>query len=265
MSNCVLYEQDGSIVTLTLNDPQRRNPLTGNTMVAELLSAIDRIHRDVSVHVVILTGAGSAFSTGGDINDMQRQMAPDAPLVEIRQEYRLGIQQLPPALFNLEVPVIAAVNGAAMGAGLDLACMCDIRIASERAKFAESFVKLGLIPGDGGAWLLQRIIGLSRAAEMSFTGEPISSELAAQWGLVSKVVPPEELMPEALRLAQRIAGNSAPAVRLTKRLMREAMHTRLDTLLELSASYQAIAHKTDEHRSAVAAFVSKATASLTST
>ena len=156
MPDFLNYDQDQHIVTLTMNEPDRRNPLTGNTAVPELLAAIDRIHGDPSVRAVILTGAGSAFSSGGDVRNMLRQSTGEVSGMQIRQEYRTGIQRLPLALFYLEVPVIAAVNGAAMGAGLDLACMCDIRIASDKAKFAESFVKLGIIPGDGGAWLLPR-------------------------------------------------------------------------------------------------------------
>ena len=177
--------------------------------------------------------------------------------MQIRQEYRTGIQRLPLALFNLEVPVIAAVNGAAVGAGLDLACMCDVRIASDKAKFAESFVKLGIIPGDGGAWLLTRLVGLSRAAEMAFTGDAIDARQAEQWGLVSRVVAPEELMQAAQTLAERIAANPGHAVRLAKRLLRESLHTRLDTLLELAAAYQALSHQTPDHREAVAAFLEK--------
>lgn len=135
--------------------------------------------------------------------------------------------------------------------------MCDVRIASTHAKFAESFVKLGIIPGDGGAWLLPRLIGLSRASEMSLTGDVIDAELALSWGLVSRVVPPEELLPSAMALASRIAANPPHAVRLTKRLLREAMHTRLDTLLEMSAAFQAMSHQTHDHREAVAAFLEK--------
>lgn len=257
MSNFLVYSQEGFVVTLTMNEPERRNPLTGNSAVAEFLTAIERIQNDRSVRAVIITGAGTAFSTGGDIRDMQRQSLGEVTGMEIRNEYRTGIQRLPLALFNLEVPVIAAVNGAAIGAGLDLACMCDIRIASEHAKFAESFVKLGIIPGDGGAWLLQRLIGLSRASEMSLTGDVIGAEQAAQWGLVSRVVPADQLLMAANELAQRIAANPPHAVRLTKRLMREAMHTRLDTLLEMSAAFQALSHKTDDHREAVEAFLEK--------
>src|SRR5262245_37789027 len=164
--------------------------------------------------------------------------------MDIRHEYRRGIQRLTLALFNLEVPVIAAVNGHAIGAGLDLACMCDIRIASEKAKFAESFVKLGIIPGDGGAWLLQRVIGYQRAAELSFTGDTIDAQAALAIGLVTRVVAPDALMSSARELAARIAANSGPALRMTKRLLRQAQTARLEETLQLSAALQALAHNT---------------------
>ncbi len=257
MDEFLLYNQQDAVVTLTMNQPERRNPLTGNTAVPEFLAAIERIHEDRSVRAVILTGAGTVFSAGGDIRTMQQQSSGTVDGMQIRHDYRTGIQRLPLALFNLEVPVIAAVNGAAIGAGLDLACMCDVRIAADTAKFAESFVKLGIIPGDGGAWLLPRLIGLSRASELSFTGETIDAKLAAEWGLVSRVVTPEQLMDTAQALAQRIAANPPHAVRLTKRLLRESMHTRLDTLLEMSAAFQAMSHATADHREAVNAFLEK--------
>ena len=257
MTDFIQYTQDGPVVTLTMSEPERRNPLTGNSAVPDFLAAIDRIHNDRSARAVILTGAGTAFSSGGDIRDMQRQSSGAVPGMQIRQEYRTGIQRLPLALFNLEVPVIAAINGPAIGAGLDLACMCDIRVASESAKFAESFVKLGIIPGDGGAWLLPRLIGLSRASELSYTGEVIGAQQAAEWGLVSRVVPADRLLPTAMEIAQRIAANPPHAVRLTKRLLREAMHTRLDTLLEMAAAFQALSHQTEDHKEAVSAFLEK--------
>jgi enoyl-CoA hydratase/carnithine racemase len=257
MNTFLNYEQNEHVVTLTMNEPERRNPLTGNTAVEEMLAAIARIEADRSVRAVILTGAGTAFSSGGNIRDMERHASGSVPGMEIRQDYRRGIQQLPLALFNLEVPVIAAVNGAAIGAGLDLACMCDIRIASEHAKFAESFVKLGIIPGDGGAWLLPRIIGLSRAAELTFTGQTIDAQQALEWNLVSRVVPHDALLPSAQDLARSIAANPPHAVRLAKRLLREGMHCRLDTLLEISAAYQALSHQTADHREAVSAFIEK--------
>jgi enoyl-CoA hydratase/carnithine racemase len=188
---------------------------------------------------------------------MKRQASPEVSEMDIRQQYRRGIQRLTLALFDLEVPVIAAVNGHAIGAGLDLACMCDIRIASEKGRFAESFIKLGIIPGDGGAWLLPRIVGMSRASEMAFTGEMLDAETALAWNLVSRVVPHDSLMPTARELAGRISQHASHGLRLTKRLMREGIHSRLDTVLEMSAVFQAVSHKTPDHSEAVNAFIEK--------
>lgn len=255
MNSFLKYEQHDHTVTLTMSDPERRNALTGNSAIPEFLEAFDRIHRDSSVRAVIITGAGPAFCSGGNVRDMGRYAGMSG--MELRQEYRLGIQRLPLALFNLEVPVVAAINGPAIGAGLDLACMCDIRIASVQAKFAESFVKLGIIPGDGGAWLLPRVIGLSRATELTLTGKTIDAQQAAEWHLVSQVVPHDQLLASAREMTDAIAANPPHAVRLAKRLLREALHTRLDTLLEISAAYQALSHQTEDHREAVAAFLEK--------
>jgi enoyl-CoA hydratase/carnithine racemase len=207
---------------------------------------------------VILTGAGSAFSAGGNVKDMRdrKGLSAGSPY-EIRNNYRRDIQNIPLNVYDLDVPTIAAVNGAAIGAGCDLACMCDIRIASERAKFAESFVKLGIIPGDGGAWLLPRLVGQSKAAELTFTGDTIDATEALACGLVSKVVPADALMNEARALAGRIAANPGHALRMAKRLLREGQHVRLDTLLEMSAAFQAIAHHTPEHDQAIDALLAQ--------
>ncbi|MDP6642788.1 MAG: crotonase/enoyl-CoA hydratase family protein [Rhodospirillales bacterium] len=248
MSNFVIYEQTGGIVTLTLNSPETRNALSDEDEYLQIVESCERINRDDSVGAVILTGAGSCFCAGGNVKDMKEQngLFSGDPLA-IANKYRRGIQQIPLALYNVEAPTIAAVNGPAIGAGCDLTLMCDIRLASEKAEFAESFVQFGLIPGDGGAWLLQRAVGPSKAYEMAFTGDTISAQEAFDCGLVSKVVSPDDLMTEAQAMADRIVKNPARALRLSKRLMREAMHVRLDTLLEMSAAYQATAHKTEEH------------------
>ena len=257
MPDFLIYEQDGPVVTLTMNQPEQRNPLSGNSAVEEFLSAIERIHDDRQVRCVIITGNGPSFSAGGDIREMKRQSSPEVSETEIRQWYRRGIQRLTLNLFDLEVPVIAAVNGHAIGAGLDLACMCDIRIASEKAKFSEAFIKLGIVPGDGGAWLLPRIVGMSRAAELALTGDMIDAQQALAWNLVSRVVPDDELLPAARELAGRITQHAPHAVRMTKRLLREGLHSRLDALLELSAVFQAVSHKTADHSEAVNAFLEK--------
>lgn len=249
--------REGSIAILTMSQPETRNALTGNTAVEEFVQACDLISRDTSIRVLVLTAEGPVFSSGGNVKDMLRfqtqQLAPDV----IRDEYRHGIQRIPKALYNLDVPVIVAVNGPAIGAGLDLTCMCDIRIASENATFAESFVKVGIVPGDGGAWLLPRAVGASKAAEMAFTGEALTAQQALDCKLVSRVVPPDQLMPEALALARKIACNPGAVLRMTKRLLREGERSSLESLLELSASYQAIAHMTPDHHEAVNAFIAK--------
>lgn len=249
--------RDGAIWTLTMNQPETRNALTGNTAVEEFVQVCDEIRHDASVKAVILTGAGPIFSSGGNVKDMQRffddALTPDA----IREEYRQGIQRIPRALTQLDVPVICAINGPAIGAGLDLTCMCDIRIASETATFAESFVRVGIVPGDGGAWLLPRAVGRAKAAEMAFTGEAIDAQQALACGLVSRVVPADQLLATARALADKIAANPGAVMRMTKRLLREGEHSTLESLLELSAGYQALAHKTADHREAVMAFVEK--------
>ena len=257
MSNFLDYAQDGAVVTLTMNAPEVRNALTGNTAVDEFVAACARINADASVRVMILTAAGTVFSSGGNVKDMKRFTGDEVSPEAIRAWYRSGIQRLPLALQSLEVPSIAAVNGAAVGAGCDLACMCDMRIASSLASFAESFIRVGLIPGDGGAWLLPRVVGLSRAMEMSFTGDAVSAADALAIGLVSRVVAPEALLDEARALAARIARNPGQTLRMTKRLLREGQHARLDSLLELSAGMQVIAHKSSAHAEAVNAFIEK--------
>ncbi|QIL70860.1 crotonase/enoyl-CoA hydratase family protein [Diaphorobacter sp. HDW4B] len=249
--------QDGAILTVTMNQPETRNALTGNTAVDEFEKLCDDVRRDPSVKVIILTGAGPIFSSGGNVKDMKRffddALTPDM----IREEYRQGIQRIPNAMYQLDVPVICAVNGPAIGAGLDLTCMCDIRIAADNATFAESFVRVGIVPGDGGAWLLPRAVGLAKASEMAFTGEAINAQEALACGLVSRVVPADQLLAEANKLAAKIAANPGAVMRMTKRLLREGQLASLASLLEMSAGFQAIAHKTDDHREAVTAFIEK--------
>jgi enoyl-CoA hydratase/carnithine racemase len=263
MSDALLRSEAGGVVTLTLNLPGQRNPISGAEMIDALCDAIDAADADSSARVIILTGAGSAFSTGGDINAMKVGGGlVDAIPMQTRRNYRRGIQRLPLLFERIEVPVIAAVNGPAIGAGCDLACMCDVRIAGESARFAESFVKLGIVPGDGGAWLLPRVVGFSKACELAFTGDAISAREALACGLVSQVVPDGELLAAAGALAARIAVNPPHAVRMTKRLMREARLSSLSAILELSAAAQALAHTSAEHAEAIKAFMAKRPAQI---
>ena len=229
MSEALLYQQEGHVVTLTLNKHETRNAISEDEMVDAIVAACSRINADNSVRVAIITGAGSAFSSGGNVKDMRDKTGMFGGTgTEIRDGYRNGIQRIPLAIQQLEVPIIAAVNGAAIGAGCDLTMMCDMRIASEKAIFAESFVKVGLIPGDGGAWFLPRVIGISRANEMAYTGEPVNAETALAWGMVSRVVAPDELLNAANELAARIAVNPPSALRMTKKLLKEGIKKTFD-------------------------------------
>ncbi|MCP1674680.1 enoyl-CoA hydratase/carnithine racemase [Natronocella acetinitrilica] len=258
MSEPLLFENDGHLVTLTMNRPETRNAVSEADMIDAIEDAVHRINGDASVRAVILTGAGTAFSSGGNLKHMRDRtdMFAGKP-AEVRNAYRRGIQRIPRAMLDLEPPAIAAVNGPAIGAGCDLAMMCDLRVAAESAIFAESFIKVGIIPGDGGAWFLPRVAGLARASEMALTGDPVDARTALEWGLVNRVVPGDALMAEARALAERIMVNPPEVTRMTKRLLREAQLTRLDSLLELSAAYQAIAHTTQDHQEAVRALLEK--------
>ena len=257
MSDPVLYERNGDIVTLTINRPQVRNAISDDDMIDALVGAVERLAADGDARAAVLTGAGTAFSSGGNLKKMADDGIADLPPTQTRLTYLNGIQRIPLAFERLTVPVVAAVNGPAIGAGCDLACMCDIRVAGESARFAESFVKVGIVPGDGGAFLLQRVVGYARAAEMALTGDMIDAREALAIGLVSRVVPDAELLDVASGIARRIAANPPVAVRLTKQLLREGYHQRLGSLLELSAGYQALAHTTEDHKEAVEAFLAK--------
>ena len=252
MSEALLVEAEGSVETWTINDPARRNPVTSPEFLTAFADQIARINADNTVGAVVLTGAGRAFSSGGDVKAMARSEGMFAAgISELRGSYRRNVQTIPHLMSSNEVPFIAAVNGPAVGAGCDLAFMCDLRVASTTSFFAESFVKLGLIPGDGGAWFLPRAMPAGRAAEMVLTGDRVSATDAMAWGMLNALVPPEELLGTARALAARIAVNPTPATRMAKRLLRESQRSDLGALLELSAAMQAIAHQTDGHRAAM--------------
>ena len=254
----LVREKQGHVLQVTMSSPDTRNALTDDSQFEEFEVLCREINDDKSVRAVVLTGAGSAFCAGGNVKDMRdRTGLFSGDPFDQADAYRRGIQRIPRAVYSLNVPAIAAVNGPVVGAGCDLATMCDIRIASEKAMFAESFVKLGIIPGDGGAWFLPRAVGYSNACKMAFTGNPVRAQEALSMGLVSEVVAPDELIPTALTLAQSIAENPPHAVRLTKQLMRGSEQSSLDELLDKSAAFQAVCHAEPDHAEAVAAFFEK--------
>lgn len=243
---------DGRIALLTLERHDVRNALTGTDLVEDIVTTAQWVNQASDVSVLVITGQGSAFSAGGNIHDMANRSGDFAGSVaECEERYRRGIQRIPLAMEQVEVPVIAAVNGPAIGAGFDLANMADIRIASERARFGETFLNLGIIPGDGGAWLLQRLLGYQRAFELALSGRIIDAQEALTLGVVLEVVPDEQLMSRVMALADQFASQPPKATRLTKRLMKAAQRMELKDFLDLSACYQGMCHNEPEHLEAV--------------
>lgn len=248
MTTPLTIETSGAIQVWTINLPAVGNAITDNGFIAALENAVDTVNSDTAVRALILTGAGKIFSAGGNVKEMaDREGMFGLDPIDQRYAYVDGIQRIPRALARLEVPLIAAVNGPAVGAGCDLAMMCDLRVASERASFAESFVQIGLVPGDGGTWFLQRAIGYERAAEMTLTGDRIDATTALEWGLVTRVVPHDELLSAAIDLAERIAKNPPHALRMAKRLLQESRTGLLESTLGMAAAMQPLAHRDAEH------------------
>ncbi len=251
-------EKRGHVGLLTLNRPDSLNALGAPGDGDAVAEVCEQVNADAGIRCVVLTGAGRHFSAGGDVKAMKaREGAFAGDGVAIRDGYRRNIHRIVRSIYGLEVPSIAAVNGAAIGLGCDVACMTDIRLCGDNSRFGVTFLKLGLIPGDGGAWLLPRTIGMSRADELLFTGDVIDAETALAWGLVSRVVTAEALVAEALALAERIAQQPPHALRLAKSLLRQGQTVSYDTLMEMSATAQAISHLTEDHMEGVDAILEK--------
>ncbi|HOJ51848.1 MAG TPA: enoyl-CoA hydratase-related protein [Syntrophales bacterium] len=215
----VLYEKEQFTATITLNRPEKMNTISAS-MLNDLSQALVEANRDPAVRVVVLTGKGRAFCAGLDLS-AQAQGGDQALLDGEKVITHLDLRQAPPVvLFEMDKPVICAMNGSAAGYGLDLALGCDIRIMSQEAKMAAAYVKRGIVPESGGTWFLPRLLGWSKAAEIIFTGRTLPADECLKLGLVSHVVPPEEVMPSALSLAQEIGANAPLAVQAAKRLMR---------------------------------------------
>lgn len=263
MADQVLYETASGIATLTLNHPERLNALSAQ-MMQGIIAALERFRFDDEGKVLIITGAGKAFCVGGDVKMMdaahERRETGSAPVfdpIAIREQYRHGVHQIPRILRRIDKPVIAAVNGAAAGAGCDLTLMADIRIAGEHAKFGEVFCKIGLAAGAGGAYFLPRLVGIEKACELMFTGDIIDAQEALRIGLVSRVVPDDKLLDETRALAARMANGATAALKMAKFALYRGLDQTLDESLELMALMQSMLHGTHDHREGVRAFAEK--------
>jgi 2-(1,2-epoxy-1,2-dihydrophenyl)acetyl-CoA isomerase len=251
MTEGLRVEIDGSVATLTLDRPASLNALTVPVKIA-LRDALESIAADRAIRVVILTGAGRAFCAGQDL--AEREQPDAAPLeVEVRERYNPIIR----ALRSMGQPVIAAVNGAAAGAGASLALACDLRIAAEEARFILAFGRIGLVPDSGATWFLPRIVGAAKAAELALLNDPVDAAGALRLGLVSRVVPGDQLLPEVRVLADRLAEGAPQALALTKRALERSLTLSLDEALEAEADAQGIAGASADHAEGLAAFREK--------
>ncbi|HUN47241.1 MAG TPA: enoyl-CoA hydratase-related protein [Stellaceae bacterium] len=253
-SDTIRFAIEGAIATITLNRPERMNAFNWE-MIDAWAEALEECRRNDAVAAVIVTGAGKAFCSGGDIADMKLRGSMTA--IERKHDLQAHVHRIPAALARLDKPVIAAINGAATGAGMDLTLMTDLRIAAESARLGETYVKVGLVPGAGGAWLLPRLVGTAKALELFWTGDLIDAQEALRIGLVNRVVPDAGLMTATRALADRIAAAPPLSVRTIKRAVYQGLESDLPAHLDRISSDYALVTGSEDHREAVAAFLEK--------
>ncbi|QDK38478.1 enoyl-CoA hydratase-related protein [Bdellovibrio sp. NC01] len=245
---------------VTLNNPEQSNAITYE-MTDSLISVLKYADFDPNIRVIVLCGEGKNFCAGGDVKAMADKTGMfEGESNELRMRYIHGIQQIPKCIEDLSTPIVAMVHGAAIGAGCDLAMMCDLRTGCSTSKFGETFVKLGLVPGDGGSFFLQRVIGFSKAMQMSLTGDLVGGEEAYSWGLLNYYFDDVHLMQETEKLAEKIANNAPVAVQMTKKTMKLAYLNDLHSVLDMAAAYQGITQRTADHFEALQAMRNKAIA-----
>jgi len=254
MTDQLKFSVADGIARILLNRPERMNAFNFE-MIDAWTAAIEQCRTDDRIKVVIVSGAGSAFCSGGDIVDMGERLThtPEQRKNELFQR----IERIPLALEDLDKPVIAAVNGVATGAGMDMALMCDLRYASYSARFAETYVKVGLVPGAGGAHFLPRLVGVSKALEMFLTGEFVDAHEAHRIGIVNKIFPDETMMNEVEEIARRMTHAPSLTLRMTKRAIYQGMRNDLRTNLDLISSHYAVITSTQEHKDLVQKFIAQ--------
>jgi len=249
----ILYRTEGHIAIITLNRPEAKNAFTPE-MINLWRQSLEQTRVDDNVRVIVVTGKGDTFCSGGDIRDMAAGKLRSLDMKKFLWE---GVHRIVFTLEDLDKPIIAAINGAAMGAGLDMAIMCDLRVCSDKARLGESYILLGLVPGDGGAYFLPRLVGLAKALELFLTGDVLSAQEAMEIGLVNRVVPHDRLMEEALLLAEKIASKPPLAIRMMKRAVYQAQTSTLRSHLDYISSQLSLLTETQDHQEAARAFLEK--------
>jgi len=249
-------KEDKYILFISFNSPDNMNAISYD-MIDSLVSVFNYAERDENIRVIVLSGEGKSFCAGGDVKAMYQKTGMfSGDAYQLRQKYLFGIQRVPKTIEAMATPIIAMVNGAAVGAGCDIAAMCDIRIGSNRARFGETFCKIGLVPGDGGTWFLRRVVGYAKAMEMFLSGDIYDADAALQMGLLNKITNPEELLTETRKMAQKIAKNAPIAIKMTKKALKFASND-LDSQLDLLATYQSIAQSSEDHMEGLRALLEK--------
>jgi len=249
----VLYEAKGHVAVITLNRPEAKNAFSPE-MIRLWREYLEEAKQDDAIRAIIVTGNGDTFCSGGDIRDMAEGKLKSWDMKRFLWD---GVHRIVFALEDLDKPVIAAINGAAMGAGMDMAIMCDLRVCSEKAKLAESYIMMGLVPGDGGAYFLPRVAGLPKALELLLTGDVMSAEEALRLGIVNKVVSHDRLMAETMKLAEKIAARPPLAIRMTKRAVYQGLTSTLRSHLDYISSQISLLSETKDHQEAARAFLEK--------
>jgi 2-(1,2-epoxy-1,2-dihydrophenyl)acetyl-CoA isomerase len=255
MTDQILFETKDKIATITFNRPDNLNSFS-NEMIEGYVAALKECQESDNILVVVVTGAGRAFSAGGDIKAMKEGTDRNDPRVSKSRLWDM-VQRVPLTLAEMDKPVIAAVNGPATGAGMDLASMCDFRTAAESARFSESYARVGLVPGNGGCWFLPRVVGMPKALELLFTADFVDAQEALRIGLVNHVFPDDELMEGTYKIATNIARRAPISVQLIKRATYQGIRTDLRTHLDQISSHMTIARASDDHMEAVDAFLEK--------
>jgi len=254
----IKFTLENGVAHMILARHDIRNAFSERDFTDEILDVLARVQVHPDVRVLVMSAEGTAFSAGGNIKDMKDKKGIfGGGTAGVRRGYIEGIQRIPKALYALDIPSISAVQGPAIGAGCDLALYCDITICSTEAKFGETFINVGIIPGDGGSWILPRRVGMQRAAELTFTGRVVGGPEAAEIGLALECVEPDQLMVRTLELAESIAARPPITARMLKTLFRQSQNAHLSDFLDNCASIQAICHSTEDHLEAVSSILEK--------
>jgi enoyl-CoA hydratase/carnithine racemase len=251
MTSPITLEINDKVALITLNRPQLRNAIN-EEMLPLWVDALEHCRTNDEVAVIVITGAGEAFCRGGDVSKLGAHTVPSP--VEIKQQFWDRLHSIPRKLAEIDKPVIAAVNGLASGAGVDVSLQCDLRFAASGATFRVSYTAFGLVPGNGGSWYLPRIVGEAKALELFWAAEPITAQEALDIGLVNQVFDDNELLERTLAFARKIAGRAPLAVRLVKRAVKQAHAMDLNSHLDLISSHMLITRPSEDHAEGILAY-----------